>query len=218
MDAFLQNISSFPTAIYSTGLVVVVGYWLIVVLGLFDFDVFDADVDLEIESDVGEIGGIAGLLTTLGLTGVPITVVISLLILNGWFISYFSSMYTPNFFEYVGLVLFLINTGIVIISLMISIPVTATMIKPLKGLFKKIHQQPIHLSLLGRPCQVRSSRVDHNFGEAECQHRGASLTLKVRSGGDAIFSTGETVFIIEHDKHDNTYLVVSEKEFNRQMK
>ncbi len=221
MDGFLVNISSFPTVIYTTLLVVVVGYWLLAFTGTFDMDAFDVgvdiDMDLELDGDISEIGGIAGLLTTLGLTGVPITIVISLLVLNAWIICYFLILLIPTFPQFISLVQVAINIGVAIVSFMVSIPVTATMIKPLKGLFRKVNQAPISKSLLGATCRIRSSRADADFGEAECQLEGASLIVKVRAVGDQTFNTGDRVVVIEHNKEKQVFNVVSEADFKQHL-
>ncbi len=215
MDTFLLNISSFPTAIYSTALVVVVGYWFMVMLGLFDFDMFDLDID--VDTDVSQLGGIVGLLVTLGLTGVPVTLVISLLVLNSWLICYFMSLLLPEFPDLISLLQLAIELGIAIVSFLIAIPLTAVMIKPTKGLFKTINREPVSKSLIGRTCKIRSSRVDKAFGEAECLHHGASLIVKVRTHGkNDTYKAGDTAVIIEHQV-DRTYQIVSEKEFNQQL-
>lgn len=218
MDQFLLNISSFPTAIFTTGLVVISGFWLLTLIGLFDIDAFDVGVDLEIEADldVSQVGGIAGLLTTLGLTGVPITVVLSLLILNGWMICYFATIFIPLFPDFASFIQLTINAAIAIISFLLSIPITAFMIKPLKGIFRRVHQEPLRVSLLGKTCRIRTSRADHSFGEAEAQHYGASLIVKVRTSGDLVLNTGDNAVIIEHQESDDSYLVVTEKEFKQQ--
>lgn len=218
MDAFLINITSFPTAIYTTGLVVVVGYWVIAFFGNFDFDAFDVgiDVELDIDGESSEVGRIAGLLSTLGLTGVPITVVITFLILNAWFVCYFASLLTPNFPDLVSAIQTLIEIGITIGSFLASILITNIMIRPLKGMFKKLNQEPISKSLLGSTCRIRSSRADNSFGEAECQHEGASLIIKVRATGDTTYSTDEIVVVIDHNKDNDTFIIVSEREFKQQ--
>lgn len=219
MDEFLTNISSFPTVIYTTLLVVVVGYWLLALTGTFDLDAFDVgvDIDFEVEGDVSDMGLVAGLLTTLGLTGVPITIVFSLLFLNAWIICYFASLLIPSLPDFIALVQFAINIGIAIASFMVSILATAFMIKPLKGLFQKINQAPISKSLLGSTCRIRSSRADHDFGEAECLHEGASLIVKVRATGDQTFSTGDSVVLIQHNKQNDFFNIVSEEEFKQQL-
>lgn len=221
MDEFLVNISSFPTVIYTTLLVVVVGYWLLALTGTFDLDAFDVGVDIDFEvdvdGDVSEIGRVAGLLTTLGLTGVPITIVISLLFLNAWIICYFASLLMPTLPQIIVLIQLLISIGIAIASFMVSILTTAIMIKPLKGLFRKINQAPKSKSLLGSTCRIRSSRADHDFGEAECFHEGASLIVKVRTAGDLTFSTGDSVVLIQHNNENDFFNIVSEEEFKQQL-
>jgi len=219
MDAFLLNITSFPTAIFTTGLVVVAGYWLIALIGLFDLDLFsvDADVDIDVDVETGDIGIVAGILTTLGLNGVPITLVISFLILNGWFICYFSVLFVPEFPALVSILQLIINITLLILSFAISIPVTSMMIRPLRGIFRRLHQEPLRRSLIGSSCRVRSSRVDNSFGEAECIHYGASIIIKIRSIGEKIFATDELVCILEHQENDDTFVVVSHKEFEEQM-
>ncbi|MEP1741021.1 MAG: hypothetical protein ABJI60_14860 [Kangiellaceae bacterium] len=217
MDAFLLNISSYPTIIFSVGLVVICGFWLLSLIGLFDVDAFDVGVDLEFETDldVSQVGGVAGLLTSLGLTGVPITVVLSLLILNSWFLCYFASALIPTFPDLVSFIQIAIHTGIAILSFIIAIPITATMIKPLKGIFKRIHQEPLRVSLLGSQCRIRSTRADNSFGQAEAEHYGASLIVKVRTSGDLVLKTGDIAVIIEHNESDDSYLVVTKEEFNK---
>jgi len=217
MDGFLVNISSFPTAIYTTSLVVVVGYWLLAFFGTLDFDAFDADLDLDVDGGVGDLGGVAGLLSTLGLTGVPITIVVSLLLLNAWIICYFLSLVTPSLPQFASLVQIAIQIAVAIGSFMVSILLTATMIKPLRGLFQKVHQVPKSISLLGSTCRVRSSRVDAEFGEAECQNEGASLIIKVRTTGDETFTTGDRVVVIEHNTEHDFFYVVSEVAFKKQL-
>ena len=219
MDEFLVNISSFPTVVYTTSLVVVVGLWLLAFVGTFDLDVLDVgvDIDFEVDGDVSDIGGVAGLLTTLGLTGVPVTIVISLLLLNAWIICYFVSLLIPTLPQFISLVQVAIDIGIVIASFMVSILLTATMIKPLKRLFRNINQAPKSKSLLGSTCRIRSSRADQGFGEAECQHEGASLIVKVRATGDQVFSTGDAVVLIEHDNENEFFNIVSENEFKKQL-
>jgi hypothetical protein len=219
MESFLINITSFPTAIYSTLLVVVIGYWLISFVSNFDFDDFDVgiDADLDVDTETKDVGRITGLLSTLGLTGVPITIVITLLVLNAWFICYFASLLTPQILEYISVFKLLIDLAIIVISFMISIVITAIMIKPLKPMFKKINQEPLRKSIIGSSCKVRSSRVDNSFGEADCQLEGASLIVKVRTKKDQTFTTGDKVVVVEHNPENNTFFVISEKEFKQEL-
>ncbi|MDQ6991922.1 MAG: hypothetical protein Q9M31_00470 [Mariprofundus sp.] len=217
MDDFLVNISSFPTVIYTTSLVVVIGYWLLAITGTFDLDSFDVGVDIDVDTDVNSLGGMAGLLTTLGLTGVPITIVISLLLLNAWISCYFLSLFVPTFPQFILFIQITIHIVIAIVSFIVSILCTATMLRPLRGLFRKVHQLPKSVSLLGATCRIRSSRVDDLFGEAECQYEGASLIIKVRTTGNDTFSAGDRVVLIEHDEGNDFFKVISEEAFKKHL-
>ena len=92
MDPFYQNISSFPTLIYTILLVVCVIYWAGAVLGLVDLDILDLDFD-GFDASGGDVGAdsphstpdvLAGLLLRFGLVGVPVTISVSILVLIGW--------------------------------------------------------------------------------------------------------------------------------------
>ncbi len=47
MNAFLSTAFSLPTALYSVSLLFVLVYWMLAIVGLFDIDTVDADVDLD---------------------------------------------------------------------------------------------------------------------------------------------------------------------------
>jgi len=217
MEQILINISSFPVSVYTIGLGIVIGYWLIAMIGLVDLDMLSPEVDLELDADVGQLGNIAGVLTTLGLSGVPITIVVTLLIFIGWCICYFLSKLIPSFPEVFSLVEIALDLGVIIVSMMVSIVVTSVLIRPLKPIFKKINDEPMSRAVIGRTCRVRSSRVDEKFGEVECIFQGASLILKVRSYNKEIFKTGDKVVLVEHQLKDDSFLVISEDQFNKEL-
>lgn len=50
MDPFYQNISSFPTAIYTVLLATYVVYWAGAVIGMFDIDIINVDTDFSAQS------------------------------------------------------------------------------------------------------------------------------------------------------------------------
>ncbi|WP_211243512.1 hypothetical protein [Chitiniphilus eburneus] len=64
MGSALDTIASFPTAIWTVLLGVVLVYWLAAMLGLVDIDALDVDGDL------GEFVDLSGKLMALGLGGV----------------------------------------------------------------------------------------------------------------------------------------------------
>ncbi|MCP4320298.1 MAG: hypothetical protein GY787_00245 [Alteromonadales bacterium] len=211
MEQFLINITSYPTIIYTILLLIVFAFWLLTVVGLFDMDILELDIDV----DISDIGGALGVLVTLGLTGVPITLVISILILYGWTISSILASLLSGFALDSDLLQFLLNSILLIMVFAFSIPLTAKTIKPLRGLFRTVNQGPTQEILMGKTCRVRSTQVDHQFGEIECIKDGASLILNARADKGRQYKTNEQVVIIDYSKEQNTYFIVSEKDFNQ---
>ncbi len=219
MDPFYQNISSFPTLIYTILLVVCVIYWAGAVLGLVDIDILDFDLDILDTSD-GDVAVdsphttpdvLAGLLLRYGLVGVPVTISISILVLIGWLLCY----YTVHFvFPFVpgSFLKFVAGVPVFLGALYVSARITGVLIRPLRPLFEKATQETVK-HVLGQTAIVRTSRVDNEFGEANLDDGGAGLILKVRTTGDDQFVKGDKVVIYEKLSDQNIYRVISEEEF-----
>ncbi|MFT5083384.1 MAG: hypothetical protein ACI9Y1_001427 [Lentisphaeria bacterium] len=212
-DGFYSIVLTFPTVIFSFLLIVSLIYWLISFLGVIDLDMLDADVDGAMGGDdVGMPSSVAGLAMRLGLNGVPLPIIISLIAIFSWSISYYSVhfMYpfVPGFLEWLA--------GIVILfgSLYLAILITAQIIKPIRRLFKQADQQ-VEKHIVGRIGVVRTGRVDKCFGEAVVEDGGAGLVVKVRSFKDEEFSRGDRIVLLEYVASGNIYKVISEKDFNK---
>lgn len=215
MDPFYQNILSFPTVFFSVILIFCIFFWLVAILGVFDIsflDIPEPDFDVGGDADLPSTpDAVAGIILKLGLNGVPLTVIISLITLFGWFISY----YTVHFFySYVpaGIIYYFVGVCVLVASLYLSALFTAQIIKPLRPLFKKM-EQDVEKIVIGQTAIVRTSRVDNEFGEATLDDGGAGLILKVRSSGEERYKVGDRVVLIEYYKELNAFRVVSEKEF-----
>jgi len=219
MDPFYQNISSFPTAVFTFVLAVVVLYWLVAVLGwvdieILDFDIPDADGSLGVntDADVSTPDALAGLMLKLGLHGVPVTVIVSFLALFGWLCSYYLTHYLLGFAAE-GILRYLLGIPVFVLSFFVATVITAFIIRPLRPLFKHAQQHTEKL-LLGQTAIVRTSKVDSGFGEATLDDGGAGLILKVRATANEQFVRGDKVVLLEYLKNDNTYRVISEREFS----
>jgi len=214
MDPFYQNISSFPTAIFSVLLIVCLFYWAGAVLGLVDIDILNVDTDIDLNADSGHTTPdvLAGLLIKFKLVGVPVVITLSLIILFGWFICYFLAHFLLGGVEN-WLFRFLLGIPLFAASLVGGAWITTFAMKPLRAVFKNTTTQA-HKHILGQRAVVRTSRVDENFGEATLDDGGAGLILKIRSSGDDTFTKGDRVVVFEKLKETNTYRVISEKEFS----
>lgn len=203
MEAFFSNIFSFPTIIFTGLLLFMCFYWLLAIAGLLDLDVLDLDIDGDSDFDVG---GFAGLMVTLGLSGVPFTLVLTLLFAFSWLICYF----VVHFFFFWGdnnLFNLLVGSGVVLGSFAVSIPITAKTIKPMRPFFRSLHNPEVRKIVVGKTCTVRTTRVDKGFGEANMLVDGADLIIKVRANPEHDLKKGDTALVVEHNKEENTYWV-----------
>lgn len=218
MDPFYQNISSFPTVIFTFFLGVTLLYWVVAVLGLIDIEILDFDIPdaqgtLDINPDTGlsTPDVLAGLMLRFGLQGVPVTIILSFIALFGWLISYYCAHFLLGFAPD-GFLRFLLGIPIFAVALFLAVMLTAQVIKPVRPLFKKAQQQTVK-HILGQTAIVRTSRVDNTFGEAILEDGGAGLILKVRTRGDETFKKGDRVVLLEHRAEESAYRVISEEEF-----
>lgn len=218
MDPFYEICSTFPTVVFTVLLVFCILYWLLAVLGMVEIDGLDFDVpeDLDINSgdDVSNLDVMSGLLLKLGLNGVPLTIVLTLIALIGWVISflvvYFTSPLLPG-----TLLKMVAGLPILLGALYGAAMITARIIAPLRPLFKATNQE-IQKIILGQTAVVRTGKVNKTFGEATLEDGGAGLIIKVRSYRDEEFKRGDRVVLLEHDSEQGTYKVISESDFTGQ--
>ncbi len=201
MDVFLANILSYPTVIFTVFGGFVALYLLLALVGLAGFE----ETNFEFEA-------LSGLMTTLGLRGVPLSIVLGLLALFSWIACYLIVAFCcvgPKG----GWINYVIGTLAIPASLVVALIISAQVVKPLRPLFRALNASAPDKVLLGVTCTVRSSRVDEKFGEATTVFDGASLLVKIRAPADKGYKKGDRVTLIEHNKDLNVYWVIAESEF-----
>ncbi len=202
MDAFLSNILSYPTVIFTVFGAFAFLYLVIAALGLAGFD----DVDLELEM-------LSGIMTTLGLRGVPLSIVMGLIALFAWVVCYvIVALLAVG--ERGGWINLAIGTVAIPVALAGSVLITAQVVRPLRPLFRALNASAPDKVLVGSTATVRSSRVDDTFGEAQLVMDGAELLVKIRADANKKLKKGDKVVLIEHRKEQNLYWVVPANEFN----
>ena len=216
MTTFYQIISSFPTVIYTVPLIVCIAYWLVAVLGMVDIEILDIDMDGDIDAadSAAAQSGIAGLLMRLGLTGVPLTVIVTLIAAIGWLSSYYTVYYLQPIIP--DLLIFTVpfKLGTLFTTLIFSTLLTAQIIKPIRALVKKLDiDETKHI--VGQTITVRSGTVDQTKGEGVMDDGGAGLILNIRSSGNDTFKKGDLVVAIEEINDQNLYRVISRSEFDK---
>ncbi len=218
MDTFIRITASFPTVIFTVVVFTSMLFWLTSLFGLFDSESLDIDLpemdgQMAMNSSEGESFGemFVGLLTKLGLNGVPVTIVITLVGGLGYLCSYYLA-YVSEFILGITLTKWLIGIPILLISLYLAVRVTSIVIRPLRKFYLKVSQN-VEKKILGQTALVRSLRLDANRGEVDFDDGGAGLILKAKARGEVEFKKGDRVVLLEYVPDGSFYYVVSEQEF-----
>lgn len=210
MELFLLTALSFPTAIYSFLLCVVVIYWLVVAAGLLEVDLLDVEADSVMEG-AGQTEGLAGLLYKFKLDGVPVTLALSLLFFFAWFMCYFAELWLLRHLP-LGILRYPLGLLVIVAALLLAAPLCAALCRPLRPLFRKV-EAISSKSVLGQVAVVRSGRVTLRHGEAVLEDGGAGLILRVRADEAKGFKRGDRVVLLEYLAAEHAYRVITEDEF-----
>ncbi|GAF59770.1 hypothetical protein JCM18902_2649 [Psychrobacter sp. JCM 18902] len=205
---FITKISLYPTIIF-TGLVMFVTlYWVVSLLGMTDMDSVDlgeSGGDAEV-STLSSTGFFTGLMLKFGLYGVPLIIILSLISLIGWLLSYLYTSFLHQYFDS-GVLYYLFGTGALIFVLVVSMWLTGIIISPIRKNIAKIPKRNSSNNV-GKIAVVRTLSVTDKHGEAELNDGGAGLILKIRSDtNDGLLKQGDRVMLIEYLDEANTYRV-----------
>lgn len=205
---FITKISLYPTIVF-TGLVMFVTlYWVVSLLGMADMDSVDAvetGSDAAV-SDLSSTGFFTGLMLKFGLYGVPLVIILSLVSLIGWLLSYLYTSFLHQNFDS-GVLYYVFGTGALIFVLVVSMWLTGIIISPIR---KNIARIPKRNSAnnVGKIAIVRTLSVTDKHGEAELNDGGAGLILKVRSDNStSLLKKGDRVMLVAYLEETNTYQV-----------
>lgn len=218
METFIRITASFPTMIFTFLVLLSMLFWLSSFMGLVDADALDVDLpeidgQMAMNSSEGESFGeiFVGFLTKLGLNGVPVTIVVTLIGFIGYLSSYYLA-YVSEFILGITLTKWLIGIPILLISLYLSVRVTSIAIRPLRRFYIKVSQN-VEKKILGQTALVRSLRLDASRGEVDFDDGGAGLILKAKVRGEIEFKKGDRVVLLEYVPEGGFYYVISEQEF-----
>lgn len=193
MAEFLETAISFPVAVFGVLLVIVIGYWLIVLLGVVGEGLFDGDVP---DSDVG----MAGMLGAVGLGGVPIAAVLSLWIAFGWFGSFIGVVFLGDVDALDEFAEPLTAAGVLVLAIVAGYAATYLLVIPLRRLMPRPDPPPQRSDLVGRTSVVRTTTVDHQHGQAEVTAEdGSSAVIQVRQTGGEPLHAGSSALIFDYD-------------------
>jgi hypothetical protein len=201
--------TQFPTVVFTIALGIVLLYWLFVLIGALDLDLFGHHVDIGGDGAgdaVGDAGGHdaggghdadgdadgnAGIWHTLGLGDVPITISASIIVLVAWVASLCLMTYVVVAFALPGWV-----AGILLpLVLILALPITA------------IKEGKSNADYVGHSCTVTTGHVDNEFGQATVEDGGTVLIIAVRCDAPGKLARGDKALIIEFDPSRQAYVV-----------
>lgn len=201
MDELLAVSLSYPTLVYSVLLVVAIGYWLLAMIGAVGVDTLDLDADLDVDADVDadidlDAGAVVGFWAGLSLRKIPVTIALTLLFFVGWLICNLTSHYLG------GLLTALVPVSVWGTAVLLGATVLAVLLAsfvsiPLVPLFDT-HEAASRSDLVGKVIEVRTGRVDRQFGQGVAEDGGAGLLVEIRCEPDRL-KRGDKALVISHD-------------------
>jgi hypothetical protein len=208
----IEAATHFPTVVFTIGLGICLVYWLFVLLGALDIDMFgDAGGDVG-DADVGggDAGGDAdadagahhgGLWSGLGLSRVPITVSISAIFLVCFCISLVAMHYVPSVLGDASWV----APAMLPVTLIVGIPLAGLVVRPLGGVFA-MNEGKSNKDYVGHTCTITTGRVDEGFGQATVEDGGTVLVIPVRCDKPGLHRNDKAL-IIDFDTERQAYVV-----------
>ena len=211
----LQLLTTFPTAVPTVLLAVLMIYWLMSIIG-----VVDMGESLHIHTEAGHLDGIeaahgghevpdlhtlAGYLVALGLGGVPLSVVASVLVFVIWLATALLHNYVIAFLPTDSLRM-LSGVAVLALTSALSIPIAARVIKPMRGLFVK-HTARSNSSLVGLECKIVTEKVDPTFGRAEVPNSGGGINIRVWASAPNDLRKNSKAIIVAYDETTRQYEV-----------
>lgn len=202
-----------PVNVVFTVLLLLIGlYWITVILGVLDVELFNIEVpDSEIEpgmetgAEAGEAGAsfLRSFLQFFYVGEVPTMILVSMLILCLWTFSMLGNYYlNPN-----GSML--LAMPILLGNLVASLFVMKLFVTPLRKFYAMLNKDyNAPGKIIGRICTVTTTQVSQDkMGQAEVPTRGAPVVLNVLSLDEHIFEKGQEAIVVEKDDAKGTYLI-----------
>jgi hypothetical protein len=189
----------FPTVVFTVLFAIVILMWVFALSGILDVT----------GADAGE-GLFEGALEPFGLDDVPITVVLSILAVLGWFVSVLAQIHLLGNISGTALVVASVLVGVGAGGVGLGLAVVAA---PVLGRVFETAEAPSGRELVGRTAEIRSATVTTTSGYADAiWPDGPVSRVEVRvsrhgdvSAGD--LHSGDLVLLVDWDEPNNAYTV-----------
>jgi hypothetical protein len=195
-------------------LIMVMSYWVLIILGIFSFDVIEFDLDIDFSSNMYFDGGVETedprleigpiryyflrILKFLNLGSVPIIIYGTIFFLLLWVLSmllYYSNISPRSIW---GLLAFILNC-------IISAFITKGLTEPLKKFFSSMEDRS-DIEIIGQSCILKSNLSSANIAQAEIIVDDYPIIINVKSLGESIIR-GSRAIVISKDNKNEIYIV-----------
>lgn len=222
MTEFLLAALTFPTVIFTVLLGISLGYWSLVITGLFGPEALDGVVDGVLdgavegaaaltsrEDEEAEPGALAlaeprrGLLARYELRRVPVTVSLSLFTFFAWVLTHVTSLTAGAALD--ALVARGVwGSALMILAIFISLRLTSWAIVPLAPFFSG-SQSVTNDELIGQIARVQTIRVTRKVGQATVVTAGGSLNVTIRADEALGLTKNDRVMLVEYDPKQRAF-------------
>jgi len=209
---FVSALFQGPLLVFTIPMLIAVLFWLLPILGLFDFDALDLDVDatadLDVDADLdahADLHGGTGLLQLLGLGMIPLSLTLTLLLFAfGWTGIALHGFLGPSLgWSSLGL-----NLLFVPLALFAALFAAAGGARLLRPLFREYEAPTTAFDLVGKIASLNSSTVSPTFGSAVVKVEGDRIEIAARCTPEANrLRYGDRVLIIDYDPANNIYQI-----------
>jgi len=196
------------------GLVVI--YWLLVMVGALDMDLFDVETHMDgmDHGDSGqhvegghdahrEIGFFTKVMHFAGVGEVPVTFILSVMSLCMWMCSMAAHYYIQSSLS-PGLLAFALLAP----NLIVSLIATRFLVLPFRPMFRVLMKdRDPGEAVLGNFCKITSTTADNEFGQAEITTKGSPVIINVRTINDAVIHKGETATVVREDREKGIFYI-----------
>lgn len=211
MNRFIETALSFPVVIFSLLLAISMVYWLLVCCGILGDGSVDIDMQGVSACDHATARSGKGLLARAGLSGVPVSIILTLISVSGWWVSYFSHQLLIDPLA-LGFFYYPLGFATGLFALAVALVFTRLVIGFFKPLVRRI-KGPEPAPICGQVAIVTSQTVSFKSGRALMNDGGAGLLLQVRTFSPPVIKRNDRVVLLQYLADEHAYLVVSESQF-----
>jgi hypothetical protein len=195
-------------------LIFVLFYWIIVLLGFIDFELFqphldihadiagDVELDTHADADVNATDFFNTVLQFFYIGELPITIIFSFFALFFWMGSVLSNHYLQNNSLMFAMLLFMAN-------LILCLLVTKMVSAPFARLYRRLNtpETEITSDFSGSVCTIVVENSESRLGQAEINQNGDCLRINIKTSDGTPLKRGETGLVIEYKKTEGYYIV-----------